>query len=61
MKPVSFQETGVSLFCVFLVRMSVIVSVNTDLVPDKGGGWRDNRFPECSLVRSDEKVSVANL
>lgn len=37
------------------------VSVNTDPVPDKDCGWRDNQYPECSLVLSDEKVSVANL
>lgn len=27
----------------------------------KDPGWRDNRYPECSWVLSDEKVSVANL
>lgn len=37
------------------------MSVNTDPVPDKDCGWRDNRYPECSLFQSDEKVSVANL
>lgn len=37
------------------------MSVNIDPVPDKDCGWRDNRYPECSLVQSDEKVSVANL
>lgn len=43
------------------VRTNVYVSVNTDPVPDKDHGWRDNQYPEYSLVRSDEKVSVANL
>lgn len=50
-----FRESGVPL------SLCVCMSVNTDPVPDKDGGWRDNRYPECNLLLSDEKVSVANL
>lgn len=59
-----FRESGVPLsLCVVCVCVSLCVCeiVNTDPVPDKGCGWRDNRYPECSPVLSDEKVSVANL
>lgn len=54
-----FREFGVPLS--LCVCASVYLSANTDPVPDKDCGWRDNRYPECSLVLSDEKVSVANL
>lgn len=56
-----FRESGVPLSLCVCVFAGVYASVNTDPVPDKDRGWRDNRYPECSLVLSDEKVSVANL